>query len=214
MRVVSRAEFARQIGVDRSAVTHAVRCRRLPSVEGNIDLDDPEVQRFSSSRSGMAKAAGGGRGRPVVGGAAPPVPEPELTSEEPSAPSTARSSSTFVPMAAPSAVDVAGQGRQLDNRLKAIKLASKKLEYLEQTRSVVPVEIMSRTLGQISSLLDENFRAFDERNGDELYELARTQDDRRAFAEMLSRRIDESMRVVLTSLERFVRDMRASGENA
>jgi len=214
MNVISRAEFARRIGVNRSAVTHAVRCRRLPSVDGNIDLDDPDVQRFAAARSGMAKAAGGGRGRPVVGGAAPAVPEPELTSEEPAAPPFARAASTaYIPMSAPAAVDVAGQGRQLDNRLKAVKLASKKLEYLAKTRAVVPVEVVSRTLGQISSLLDENLRSFDERHGDELFETVVGGGDRRAFAETLSKRIDEAMRVVMTSIDRFVRDMREQGES-
>lgn len=195
--IVTRAEFARRMGMDRSAVTHAVRCKRIPSVDGNIDIDDPAVQAWMDLRSRQSPASGGRRGRPVNGGNAPPVDVPE--SPPPVAPMAQDAPDAGAASGRP--LDAASQGKQLDNRIKAVKLAERKLRYLEQTKTVIPVEHVSRTLSRLSSVLDENLRAFHDRHGHELHEAAR-RDEVQPWSALLASRLDTSVRVVLSTIDR------------
>lgn len=188
--LISRAAFARYVGVTAAAITIACKQGRIkPEPNGKINPDSPTAHAFAEFHRHASKAIGDrGRGRPVAHGADDPVP-PSILQE------TAAGR-----MPIPPATDIAGQGKALDNRMKAVDLARKKLKYMEQIKSVIPVDIIAMTIGRISAMLDENFRSFDERNSDELFDLARNS-DKRTFAAALGNRIDESMKAVIDGVK-------------
>jgi hypothetical protein len=193
---ITKAAFARLVGVSRAAITAAVKTNRLiAEPDGKIDPDSPSAQEYAEFQRTATKATGAkGAGRPVANGTADPV-----------APSILQATAAGK-MPIPQAENIAAQGKQLVNRLNAVKLAQKKLEYLEQTKKVIPVDIVAMAIGRISAMLDENFRAFDERNSDELFDLARSA-DKLAFAAALGKRIDESMKAALDGVRRDVKNL-------
>lgn len=193
---ITKAAFARLVGVSRAAITTACKTNRLTAEpDGKIDPESPSALVYIDFQKKATKAAGSkGRGKPVANGAGDPV-------------STAVLQKTAAgKMPIPDAENIAGQGKQLDNRMKAVDLATKKLKYLEQIKSVIPVDIVAMAVGRISAMIDENFRAFDERNGDELFDMARNS-DRQAFAGVLAKRIDEAMKATLEGVTRDVENL-------
>ncbi len=206
---VSRAEFARRARCQRPTITQAVHAGRLVSLDGLIDVDDPRNRRYLELRQNSTPATGPhGAGRPFIGGASPPVPQSEIASDE-------TSPSPVLPsrLGPSDATDAAGQGRQLDNRLKAVKLARQKLQYVAEMKSVIACVQVDRALSRLSSGLDENFHAFGERHGQELHEAAAT-NDVRAWTALLEKRIDETVRITVETVAREIEVYKYEGPPA
>lgn len=197
--IISRSQFAGRLGISASNVTRAVQKGKIASVDGNIDLDDPTVQAFMHFHKTHRKASGHtGQGRPVMRDA--PVVDAEAAAGAPV--------SAFAPPPYPPGVlDAHDKGKELDAKLKQVKLATKKLDYGERTKQLSAVDHITRTLGVLKAVLDENFRSFASRNSSELFELARAVNES-AWAERLTTRIDESLDASLEAVDREIKKYR------
>lgn len=127
----------------------------------------------------------------------PPPPPPPPLPYRPAMPARDRQEEDAV-----DAADLATQGKELDNRLKMIKVSTAKLNYLEQVRKLIPYEIVSRMVGQVAAQLNENFRDFDARCGDSLYEMAEAGRPRTEFCAALGLEIDRAMKSVVEGTRR------------
>jgi len=171
---MTKASIARKLGLDNSAITYAVRrCDLVLNEDGRINPDDERNQAYFRKHKTAIKASGvGGRGKPIV-------------TEDPD--------------------EIVGnsveQGRLLDNQLKKVKIQRERVAYFETIRRVYPREVVARTLSLIRSLIDENFKGFDDRYGFEIWETAREL-EHREFCLFLYQKIDESMRAVFAGLDR------------
>lgn len=202
---ISRAEFARRIGVSRSAVTIAVRRGTIASVDGNIDPDDPTAREWAEYHRTHGKASGGGRGHPVARVAVGEASNGEVVAlPRMAAPSGQAAASNRADVSIADAHEI---GKAVDVNLKKIKYAVKKLEYAEMQKHLVAADDVTRSLGILKAVLDENFRSFTARNGGELHELACAVDASK-FAERLHTRIDEALDSALEAVEREIKKFR------
>ena len=182
--------LGKKLGVTRQAIGAAIKKGKLVLDEnGRIDPDNPQNQDYIEFRGTAVKAdSPDGRGRAVSYGAGHGA----------------------------EGTDIRRQGKYLDNRLKAVKLAKERLKYAEDIKQVVPVAVVARSLSAIASLLNENFRSFDERNADELFEMAGV--GKREMAEAISRMVNESMQAVMhgvqVEIENLVQESPGSNPNA
>lgn len=171
---LTKSAMARKMGLHHSAIGYAVKRGELVQTdEGRIDPSDERNEPFIRKHKTAIKASGvGGRGKPII-------------TEDPD--------------------EVVGnsveQGRLLDNQLKKVKIQKARIEYFEAIRRVYPHEVVARTLSLMRALLDENFKGFDDRFGDELHDIANSVDNRE-FGLALYKRIDESMRAVFAGLDK------------
>jgi len=104
-------------------------------------------------------------------------------------------------------IDTVELGRNLENQIRSAKLKQAELKNAKNLKELIPVEMVARSFSILSVLLNDNFRSFDERNSAELYLAAQTIDER-AFSKLLADKINDSMEVVITSLQTEVKKYR------
>lgn len=201
--IISRAEFARKVGIARGSVTNAVRNNRIPSVDGCIDLEDPEIQRFMDQHAMARKARGkGGVGRPVLGA--------KFNAE-----AAARASGRV--LAAEDDSDLAGldegtKGRVLTNKLTAEKLKAKRLENMREMGGLVPLVAVRRAFSVLVSVLEQQFRQMDASASIEIDQLVASykgDNGKQAVAATIRREVDIAAKSFLDASKRAIRDMRA-----
>ena len=97
--------------------------------------------------------------------------------------------------------DLAVQDKQVTVSTKQVKLAREKIRYLADVKKLIPYDAVGRSYAMISSTLEEQFRMFDEREGEELFALAKdsTVID---FKKIIKQKIDHSVRSVCAVVEK------------
>ena len=200
--LLNRAEFARLIGVHKSAITHAVRAGRIPSVEGKIDPDDPKIQDFIEARRLSARAAGKtGVGRPVEGGA---FIEDNATRSVVRKISAAEDSEL-------AGLDVASKGRILQNRLTSEKLKAKRLENLNEVGARPPKVLVRRGFSTLVAVLEQHFRSLDSSAAIEIDAMVETYRPGKSKADIsayLRQEIDAGIKSFMAASKRAIRDMK------
>lgn len=178
----TQAGAARKFGLSRGSISRAVKRGALVLDEdGRLDPEEPVNKKYFRFHQTAVKAGGKqGVGRPIA------TEDPE---------EVASGSGNSVE-----------KNRELDAQIKKVKLQKARIEYAEAVKQVIPVEIVSRTLSHIAALLNENFRCFDERFGEELHELAQGSDSRE-FSQELSRLIEESTTAVVRGVNKELEKM-------
>jgi hypothetical protein len=135
-------------------------------------------------------------------GRKPKMHGPAVPPESAAARSPADDESTERPDA-----DILEQSRHMDVRLKSVKLARERMRYYEDIKRSIPYEIVERAYNVLGGILEEQFRAFAERNGEALIAIIKSGKPAE-FVTVLQREIDSGIKSVLAQTERSLGTMR------
>jgi hypothetical protein len=189
MPVLSQVKFAALAGVTQAAVSLAVKKHTLVREErGGIDTEHPMSVAYLEVHKHSARPSRSGRGRPIVGGADPPLSPDELD---------------------PGDVDLATQGKRLQNQFLKKKIRREDLKIKTEERALIAFPVVERFVRAFDAALDETFHQFDQRCGAALREIARGNDDPAAFMGRLRTELDDAVRscrdTALRELDRMKR---------
>ena len=97
--------------------------------------------------------------------------------------------------------DLAVQDKQVTISTKQVKLAREKIRYLAEVKKLIPYDVVGRSYSMIGSALEEQFRMFDEREGEELFAVAKgaTVID---FKKHLHQKIEHGVRSICAIVEK------------
>jgi hypothetical protein len=209
---LSQNAFAKLAGVSKQAISLAVKEGRVWRTARGIDPGHPTnkhyVQLLNLNRSGTTSnienvevldtpADDHDPGSEVHDNA--PAPVPRL-------PSRQRSSQYRPPPQAPH--DLIATGKELDNKIKALKLSREKIYYFEQIRKSVPTSIVLRAFAQIGASVQTQFMMFDERAGQALFALVKSGASQEEFSAELREEIGDAMRAVIEVTEKTIESLR------
>ena len=97
--------------------------------------------------------------------------------------------------------DLNVKDKEVSVQTKQVKLAREKIRYLVDVKKVIPVDVVNRSYSMIASALEEQFRMFDEREGEELYAIAKDVPVIE-FKKTIKTKIDHAMRSVCAVVEK------------
>jgi hypothetical protein len=105
--------------------------------------------------------------------------------------------------------DLSIQDKTVSIQTKQVKLAREKIRYLADVKKLIPYDVVGRSYSMISSSLEEQFRMFDEREGEELFAVAKdaTVID---FKRHLRQKIDHGIRSVCAVVEKQNAELKES----
>jgi hypothetical protein len=101
------------------------------------------------------------------------------------------------------------QGKELDNKIKAVKLSREKIDYFEQIRKSVPSTFVARAFAQIGAAIQTQFLQFDERVGEMLWSIAKS-GTKEEFQAALRTEVGDAMKAVIASTEKMIRSMKTT----
>lgn len=225
----SQSAYAKRVGVSRQAVSTAVKEGRLYKAARGIDPTHPTNKhyeqlldikrgRFDSSNEMVLSDAGA----PVVG---EPVGDShkDATGSEPSS-SKGQTTVHYAPSPGPGAppgppplsaspghsIDLVRQGKELDNRIKAVKLSREKIQYFEEIRKSVPSTIVARAFAQVGAAIQTQFLQFDERTAEMLWALIKSGATKEEFQAALRTEVGDAMKAVIEATEKMIRSLKTT----
>jgi hypothetical protein len=223
----SQSAYATRLGVSRQAVSMAVKEGRIYKAARGIDPTHPTNKHYEQlldiKRGRLdpsSEIVQSDAGAPVVGA---PVGEPHKHTTG-SAPSSAKGQTTVhyapAPRGAPPGaapppsspghtIDLVRQGKELDNKIKAVKLSREKIDYFEQIRKSVPSTFVARAFAQIGAAIQTQFLQFDERVGEMLWSIAKS-GTKEEFQAALRTEVGDAMKAVIASTEKMIRSMKTT----
>lgn len=203
MEIVSRAEFARRVGISRVTVTQAVQRGRLPSVGGNIDLDDPEIRAYMA-RHAASTSAGPLGGRPIA------VSDPEPLTPPPD------SASTSDPSPLPrdfDGVDLVKEQRYWGKEHQKSKTLRSDHQYRLEIRESIPFDVAARSVNIFATTLEQQFGQFDMRLAADIVGAVAAGGGQIEIAAILKREIDTAVDATIAATRRATRAMKITGRD-
>ncbi len=227
----SQSAYAKRLGVSRQAVSIAVKEGRIYKAARGIDPTHPTNIHYEqllnikrgrnvssiemvpieqaaatvdetvgdSHKDATGSASPGAKGQTTVHYAPPPRGGPPAAAPPPSAGHT---------------IDIVRQGKELDNKIKAVKLSREKIDYFERIRKSIPAAVAARAFAVLGGAIQTQFMQFDERCGEMLWSGVKAGQTKEAFQAALRQEVDDAMRAVIETTEKMVRSMKTTDESA
>ncbi len=225
----SQSAYAKRLGVSRQAVSIAVKEGRIYKAARGIDpthptnkhyeslLDikrgriDPSTEMVPIEQAGAAQAKTVGNLHKDTTGSTPSGEKGQATVHY--APAPRGGPPGAAPPPVPSAghtIDLVRQGKELDNRIKAVKLSREKIQYFEEIRKSVPSSMVARALAHIGAAIQTQFMMFDERCGEVLFAAVKAGQTKEEFQAALRLEVDSSMKAVVEATQKMIDSMKTS----
>lgn len=224
----SQSAYAARLGVSRQAVSIAVKEGRLYKAARGIDPTHPTNKHYEQLldiKRGRIDPSNemvpSDAGAPVVGatvggshknatGSPPSGEKGQTTVHYAPAPRGAPPGAAPPPPSPGHTIDLVRQGKELDNRIKAVTLARKKIEYFEEIGKSVPSTMVARALAHIGAAIQTQFMMFDERCAETLWSNVKAGQSKEEFQAELRREIDDSMKAVVEATQKMIDSMKTT----
>lgn len=211
---ISQNAYAKRLGVSPAAISYAVKEGRVNRTARGIDPDHPtnkhyehllNLSRFGNSTSNVdveieQNEIGDPDGDQVE---VPGRTLPTSTLQPRQRTMQGRASHGI-------SLTLLEQGKELDNKVKAVKLSREKIRYFEEIKKSIPASLVIRSLAMIGASLQTQFMMFDERAGESLYSLVQSGEPKEKFMAELRREINESMKAVLEVVQNSTTAMKTT----
>jgi hypothetical protein len=207
----SQSAYARRLGLSRAAISKAVNQGRIYKTSQGIDPANPTNSYYESliniSRHGKPSNENVQIEQTVeVNGKNAQVTNKNTAIQDPK--NTNRTNNVRGRPADPITLDLVIQGRELDNKLKALKLSKEKIEYFEKIRKSIPATVVARAFAQIGASVQTQFMMFDERSGESLFAEVKSGCTKEQFQARLRQEIGDAMRAVIETTEKMIETMK------
>jgi hypothetical protein len=196
MERLTQGAFAALAGVSRQAISRQVKAGNVIRTSEGIDPNHPVNLVYLQAHGKESR-----RSKPETLGQEA-LAEAKRGPRQPSK-NTGKTDEDYADLA-----DDAATGKDLDNKLKAVKLQKDRLDYFLKTKQSIPASQVHRVLARIGAILEENFRTFADRNGEELYSIAQADAGLEKFCLKISAEIDKGIKSVIKTTTKEMEKMR------
>jgi len=104
--------------------------------------------------------------------------------------------------------DLVTHGKEIDNKIKEIKLSRERVKYYEDIGKSIPLDVVARGLAKVSAVISEQFGMFPDRHASELYAMSQIGESEAEFRFRLDKYIQDSLGIVIANVEKTVRKYR------
>jgi hypothetical protein len=192
IKLIRKAEFARLCGVSRAAIASAEKTGAVISTNGRVDINHPANQRYLNGKSSFQQT------------------DKRQSLNKKNAEKSGAEKKPIYRVDNIGALDARDKKEAIQNQILAVKLQKDKIDYYEKIKRSVPSAIMMRSFGRLGAVLDENMKAFDERHGEELYNMVKSGSSVLEFSSKLSELIDKTMKGIIRAVKKEVLAMEST----
>lgn len=199
MAVYTQAKFAKKLGVSRQRVWKAVKSGLL-ELEPNGRIDDENPTNLLYRENVLQEANEVFEEYTMLEKDATSTPGVVLSREN----VKKQLRKPVVSEDRQVAHDLVARGREIDNKLKTIKVSRERIKYYEEIGKSIPVSVVARGLSKISAVMNEQLGMFADRHAAFLYAMPKADKTETEFREQLDLYMQESLASVITNVSQII----------